>query len=197
MKPVAADLETDLQACACRSDKADKAEVRRLLNLLSTFMRMLGISNREAERRLGIKHSAVTRLFNGQIEAKLELVLGVARVIGLEYDEFFALAYPERRTADVQSESAQYLHMMIQELYPSAFRAAPARPASRPQAPAQEPMDPEELLRHIRKAIREVIGKLEAGEAVLEAGQRRVERLQAARSEEASDPAQALKIAST
>ena len=34
----------------------NKEEVRRLLDLLRTLMRMLGFSNREVERRMGLNH---------------------------------------------------------------------------------------------------------------------------------------------
>ncbi|HEV8583179.1 MAG TPA: helix-turn-helix transcriptional regulator [Thermoanaerobaculia bacterium] len=144
----------------------DKTEVLRLLDVLRTLMRMLAISNREAERRLGLTHNAVTRVFGGQIEAKLELILGIVRVIGLEYDEFFDFAYPERRAAGTRSAAAQRLDSLLEDLRPSGFRSAPAaeeRPAPRRQAPAMAPVDRDELLKDLRKVVREVLGEMEAG----------------------------------
>src|SRR5262245_57613604 len=145
----------------------DKAEARRLLNLLETFMRLLGISRREAERRLGIKHSAVTRLFKGYIEPKLELILGVVRVIGLEPGEFFALAYPSWRNAEPKSESARYLLSMLQELYPGGIHTVPPPPPPPPE-PTAVPMEPEEVMRQLRELMRETINKLQDREKELE-----------------------------
>lgn len=146
-------------------DHVDKAEARRLLNLLDTYMRMLGTSRREAERRLGFKHSAVSRLFKGHIEPKLELILGIVRVIGLEYSEFFALAYPEGRTFEPRSESGRYLHGMLQDLYPAAFRAtspAEGRPASRQPAAPELATDRDEMLREVEERVRKLFEKAEA-----------------------------------
>ena len=52
---------------------------------------------------MGGNHGSVSRVFSGQIEAKLDLVLGAARAIGLAYDEFFAFSYPERRPPEVET----------------------------------------------------------------------------------------------
>src|SRR3954454_1232930 len=57
---------------------SDEEEVRRLLNLLRSLMRLLGFSNREVERRMGLNQGQVSRVLSGQIEAKMALVLGVA-----------------------------------------------------------------------------------------------------------------------
>src|SRR3954467_12296229 len=106
----------------------DKEEVRRLLDLLRTLMRMLGFSNREVERRMGINHGSVSRVFNGVIEAKLELVLGAARAIGLEYDEFFSFAYPERRSSALESPAARKIRFMLEDLQPLGKRLARSEP---------------------------------------------------------------------
>jgi transcriptional regulator with XRE-family HTH domain len=143
----------------------DEGEVRRLLDILRTLMRMLAVSNREAERRLGVKHSAVTRLFNGQVEAKLELVLGLARVIGIGYDELFDFAYPERRPASEQTAAARRIHTLLADLHPKGIQPAPpaeARPEPVRPAPAMEAVDRAELLKDLKKVVREVLGEMEA-----------------------------------
>ncbi|HEV8582665.1 MAG TPA: helix-turn-helix transcriptional regulator [Thermoanaerobaculia bacterium] len=143
----------------------DQAEVQRLLDILRTLMRMLAVSNREAERRLGLKHTAVTRVFGGKIEAKLEMILGIARVIGLEYDEFFDFAYPERRAAGAESAAARRIRTLLEDLHPSGFRAAQSaeeKPAP-PPAPVMTQADREEMLRDLRKVVREVLGEVGAG----------------------------------
>jgi transcriptional regulator with XRE-family HTH domain len=144
----------------------DKEEIRRLLDVLRTLLRMLGVSNREVERRLKLKHSAVTRLFSGVVEAKLELVLGIVRVVGLEYDEFFGFVYPERRTPAEQSAAARRINSLIQDLHPAPFRAAPPvseRPAPQPAPPAMDAAGREEMLRDLREVVRQVLKEIEEG----------------------------------
>jgi transcriptional regulator with XRE-family HTH domain len=122
--------------------KEDAAEVVRLLEVLRTLMRMIGFSNREVERRLGLHPSSLTRFFNGQVEAKLELVLGIARAIGLTYHEFFEFAYPER-AEDEASEAANRVRNMVAGLKP-----AKSRPLSEKSRPALE-----QLLQQLLKRL--------------------------------------------
>ena len=142
------------------SQDPDKDEVRRLLDLLRTLMRMLGFSNREVERRMGLNHGSVSRVFSGHIEAKLELVLGAVRAIGLEYDEFFAFAYPDLRPLDRESEAARRIRSMLEDLRPPGRRMGqpvPA-PAASPRPPA-EPLSRDELLEDFKKLLREMMGE--------------------------------------
>jgi hypothetical protein len=144
----------------------DKEEVHRLLDVLRTLLRMLGVSNREVERRLELRHSAVTRLFSGQVEAKLELVLGIVRVIGLGYDEFFGIVYPGRRAAGEETDAARRIGSLLADLNPAGIRpasppAAARSAASRP-ATATEAVDRDELLRDLRQVVREVLGEMDA-----------------------------------
>jgi len=100
--------------------KDDAAEVTRLLGVLKTLMRMLGYTNREVERRLDLHPSSLTRVFNGQIEAKLVLILGIIRVVGLSYGEFFDFAYPS--SDEVESESAGRIRGLLEGLKPAKSR---------------------------------------------------------------------------
>jgi hypothetical protein len=146
-------------------DKPEKDEVRRLLELLRTLMRMLAFSNREVERRMELNHSTLSRVFGGVVEAKLELVLGVARAIGLEYDEFFALAYPDRRAAEAESPAARKIRFMLQDLRPAGF-SAPARQeepaAAALRVPLAKPTSRDELLADLKQAV---MGEINAAEA--------------------------------
>jgi hypothetical protein len=140
----------------------DKAEIQHLLDVLRTLMRMLAFSNREVERRLELKHSAVTRLFSGQVEAKLELILGVVRVIGLEYDEFFGFVYPERRPVATESAAARRVRLLLADLHPAGIRVAPPVEAPPRTTPAAEPVNRDELLQDLRKVVREVLAEIDA-----------------------------------
>jgi len=144
----------------------DKEEVRRHLELLRTLMRMLGFSNREVERRMGLNHGSVSRVFSGHIEAKLELVLGAARAIGLEYDEFFAFAYPDLRPPERESEAARKIRSMLEDLRPPGRRpgySAPAPVETPPPSPA-EPVSRDELLADFKKLLREMMSESRPGE---------------------------------
>lgn len=133
----------------------EKDEVRRLLDILHTFMRMLAVSNREVERRLDLKHGTISRLLGGQIEAKLELVLSVARAIGLEYEEFFAFAYPGRSAPRPESEAARKLRSMLEDLQP---------PRSRGGASAGS-LERTELFEDVKRAMRELMEEMAAESA--------------------------------
>lgn len=132
----------------------EKDEVRRLLDILHTFMRMLAVSNREVERRLDLKHGTISRLFGGQIEAKVELVLAVARAIGLEYEEFFAFAYPDRFSPKAESDSARKIRSMLEDLRPSSSRAA-----------AGTSLERAELFEDVKRAVREIMEEMRAENA--------------------------------
>jgi transcriptional regulator with XRE-family HTH domain len=119
------------------TENEDREEVQRILGVLHTLMRMLGVSNREIERRLKLHPSSLTRFFNGQVEAKLELVLGIARALGLEYNEIFRFAYPELQMGP-ESASAEKIRSLLAGLAP---------PKKRTQAPAQD--DVQGLLRQL------------------------------------------------
>jgi transcriptional regulator with XRE-family HTH domain len=133
----------------------EKDEVRRLLDVLQTLMRMLAISNREVERRLDLKHGTVSRLLNGQIEAKLEVVMGVARALGLEYEELFAFAYPERPVPKPESEASRKIRSMLEDLRPMGATA---------KLDLAGPLERGEGYPDLKKAIREVLEEMGKGE---------------------------------
>lgn len=69
-------------------------EIKRLLNVLRTAMKILDITNREVEKKLGLSYGYLSRLFAGAIELKIEHILDICAAIGLRPAEFFHLAYP-------------------------------------------------------------------------------------------------------
>jgi transcriptional regulator with XRE-family HTH domain len=135
----------------------EKVEVRRLVDVLQTLMRMLAVSNREVERRLDLNHATVNRLLNGQIEAKLELVLGVARAIGLEYEEFWSFAYPDRPSPKPESEAARKIRSMLEDLSPGK--------RSKPSPKEPGPLDRAELVEDVKAAVREIMAEMGSADA--------------------------------
>lgn len=107
-----------------------KPETAHLIQTLKTAMRVLGFTNREVEKRLGVSGGYLTRLFNGVMELRLEHIVDIAGVIGLEPAEIFHLAYPQPRNPP--SEAAQRLRDSVE-----GERAVPA-PSKAAEPPAAE-----------------------------------------------------------
>jgi len=122
--------------------KGGQEEMARLMELLRTIVRLLGYTNRDVERRAGISHATAMRYFSGEGEPKLEFLLAVVRAVGLEYWEFFDLAYPERKEP---SASGQKLRRLLAQFLPSS-------PPPEEKPPLQ-PADLEAMLREIRALV--------------------------------------------
>lgn len=140
----------------------DKDEVTRLLNVLRTLLRMLGISNREVERRSGLSAVTVTRVFNGQVEAKIEHLLAMSRAAGLGYGELFHFAYPEPFELKTASPAARTIVSMLEGLHPSQSRLGPPPSPEPPVSRKKEkgkaekeavPADLEEVVRRVMQEI--------------------------------------------
>jgi len=127
---------------------AIQSEMARLMELLRTIVRMLGYTNRDVERRAGLNHATAVRYFRGEGEPKLEFVLGVVKAIGLEYWEFFDIAYPQRQEP---SASGQKLRRLLNQLVPSS-----ARPEEKPALKGKEL---EAMLEEMRNGIRTLMDK--------------------------------------
>jgi len=130
---------------------SDKDEVERLMNVLRTAIRLLGLSNREIERRLGLTPSYLSRLFGGYIELKVEHVLAIARAIGLQPGEFFELAYPRR--TDSSSEAFRTIRTLLRDMQPS----------EEPRRAAVSDLTPEEIDRRIQESVRKAFKELANG----------------------------------
>lgn len=92
-------------------------ETQRLVNLLKVCLKILGVTNREVARRMGMSPSYISKLFSGASELRLDHVIRICRAADLEPAEFFALAYP-RQPAGV-SPAALKLRELLQHLQPS------------------------------------------------------------------------------
>ncbi|HEX6901596.1 MAG TPA: helix-turn-helix transcriptional regulator [Thermoanaerobaculia bacterium] len=122
-------------------------EVERLIKILRTAMRVLGVTNREIERKLGQSPSYLSRVFSGGIELKAEHLILIPRAMGLEPAEFFQLAYPRR--TEPASRAALQLREVLQEL-------------QLPQAPEEkrpEPIDEERLEKMMIATLRKLMAK--------------------------------------
>ena len=113
---------------------------------------------------MGLNHGSVSRVFSGHIEAKLELVLGAIRAIGLEYDEFFAFAYPDLRPQDQGSGAARKINFMLEDLRPFGSRAERPAPPPEKTPPPAEPLNRDELLADFKKLLRDLMSENRPGE---------------------------------
>lgn len=150
MKPREEDIETVAQE-----------EVRRLMDLLRTVIRVLGYTNRDIERRAKLNHATTVRNFQGQGEPKLEFILKAVKAIGLEYWEFFELAYGDRPESN--TPAGERINTILGGIKPrKPFRWRPEEadklPASR-TAEAQAPLvrqDVDKMLEELRQEVREL-----------------------------------------
>ena len=132
-------------------ENPEQEEVERLLTVLRTAIRLLGLTNREIERRLGMTPSYLGRIFGGSIELKVEHVLAIARAMGLEPAELFELAYPRR--PDPPTEAAKTIRKLLRDMQPPEPEARPASVT----------ITDEELQQKIQESVRQALRDLAGG----------------------------------
>ncbi len=120
-------------------------EVQRLITILRTTMRILGVTNRDIERKLGLSPSYLSRLYSGGIELKAEHLIQIPKAMGLEPAEFFHLAYPRR--SQPGSRAAEQLREVLRELGPP--------PSQEPGAGAFT----DEQMTQLREMMRKMLGR--------------------------------------
>lgn len=101
-------------------------ETERLVNLVKVSLRILGVSNRELARRLEMSPSYVSKLLSGASELRLDHLVRICKVTGLDPGEFFALAYPVR---PAPTATGARLRSLLQGMVPPPPPPAPAAPA--------------------------------------------------------------------
>ena len=125
-------------------------ETERLVNLLRTVTRLLGITNREIEKRMGLSFGYLSRLFNGTINLRAEHIVQIADAIGLHPAEFFQLAYP-RGGPQPKTQAASRLYEILNGYGPGPLRTVlPPTPA-----PSQEEIE-RLMTASIRKLLQEI-----------------------------------------
>jgi transcriptional regulator with XRE-family HTH domain len=124
---------------------------RHVLTILKTTMRVLGYSNRDVERELGLSGSYLSRLFSGEIDLRFSHILNISRALGLAPEEILLLAYPP--TEAPRSEAAQRLAASLEP-------SPPPRPARlEPQrTPSEEQME-----EAVERTVAGMLGKLGSG----------------------------------
>jgi transcriptional regulator with XRE-family HTH domain len=126
-------------------------EIKRLLSVLRTAMKILDITNREVEKKLGLSYGYLSRLFAGTIELKIEHILDICQAIGLRPAEFFHLAYP--RVQVPGTPAAARLRDVLQGFQPAPGEAEPD--ASLPPGVTHEEIE-RMMLVSLRKLLAEM-----------------------------------------
>lgn len=104
-------------------------EARRILTVLKTAMRVLGYSNRQIERKMGLSDSYLSRVFSETIELRISHIVEIARIIGVEPVEIFQLAFPERMAQP--TPAGNHLREALkgmQKVAPASWEAPPPPP---------------------------------------------------------------------
>jgi transcriptional regulator with XRE-family HTH domain len=122
-----------------------------MLTMLKTAMRVLGFTNRDVERKLGLSSSYLSRLFSGMIELKYQHIVDIARSIGMEPEEILYLAFPQPRQPP--TEAAARIRTLIGSPPPAAAQAAPPPPVS--TGPTQREIE-DMMTRTMRKLFGEI-----------------------------------------
>lgn len=126
-----------------------RQETERLMEMLRIFVRTLGLGNVEIARRTKIAHANVGRYFRGEARVPLDFVVAVIRALGLEYREFFELAYADQPAQP--TEARKKIERILEVL-----------PARRPAAPVVEPEPeaPQTDIERLLAAFRKEVGNL-------------------------------------
>lgn len=133
-------------------------EIKRLLSVLRTAMKILDITNREVEKKLGLSYGYLSRLFAGTIELKIEHILEICQAIGLRPAEFFHLAYP--RVQVPGTPAAAKLRDVLQ-----GFQPPPTDNDNEPDAPMPPGLNHEEIERMMLASLRKLLANLGKGGA--------------------------------
>ena len=88
-----------------------------MLETLKLVLRLLEITNREIESKLGWSHGYLSRIFAGTISLRMEHVFKIAHHAGLSSAEFFHLAYPT--VPEPQSPTADRLYKLLRRFQTS------------------------------------------------------------------------------
>jgi DNA-binding phage protein len=116
-------------------------EAHRLIELLHTLARVLGLSNAALARRADVSLASMNRYFKGDAEARLDFVLAVVRAVGLEVREFFELAYPK---PEAPTATYQKVATLLKPIQPGRALESPRVPDPKP-GPEGVPLRREEV----------------------------------------------------
>jgi transcriptional regulator with XRE-family HTH domain len=109
-------------------------ETQHMLQILRTAIRVLGYTQQDIEKKLGVSQGYLSRLFRGIIQLQFDHVVAIARAVEMEPEEIFQLAYPQPRNPPTLGAQRlrEMFHPPSQATPPAADQAPATVPA--PQA---------------------------------------------------------------
>ena len=143
-----------LDSLAVRPEK-QQPETQHMLDVLRIAMRVLGVTVRELEKRVGISSSYLSRLLAGKLPLRFDHVIQIAHALGLEPAHLFHEAFPYRYRPGRSVEVEATVEGAIRALPSSGDQAA---------GPAPEPMKPEEVEELMERTLRRLFQELSRDE---------------------------------
>lgn len=139
------------------------------MEMLRIFVRALGYGNVEIARLSRIPHANVGRYFRGEARVPLDFVVAVVRALGLDYREFFELAYADRPAEPTAAR--QKIERILQVL--PARGAISTEPGGAAAAAPPEQVEPlprpeiEKMLEDLRRDVKALLDARQADKAIV------------------------------
>lgn len=70
-------------------------ETQHMVQTLKMILRVLGFTNRDIERKLGLSNSYLSRLFAGGMDLRFDHIVKISKAMGFRPDEVFQFAYAD------------------------------------------------------------------------------------------------------
>lgn len=121
-------------------------DVQRVLSLLKRAIRSSGMSQKEVDRKIGVKPGYLSQVMIGRLDLKVKHLLRALEAIDVDPAGFFNLAFPDDRQATARGGD-------LLSLLPSSVTASEGR-AER----GAEPVSDSELQRLVARALAEELG---------------------------------------
>lgn len=90
------------------SEKEDQ-EIRWLLEVLSTVVRVAGRSRQSVEEQAGLSSGYLSKILGGTVELRARHILLILESVGMHPADFFRLAYPQPEPPGESDDSARRL----------------------------------------------------------------------------------------
>jgi transcriptional regulator with XRE-family HTH domain len=126
-------------------------ETQRLLFVLKNSMKQLGFTNRAVQDQLGWSGSYLSRLFSGLIELRVEHVIDIAHVIGVQPEELFQISFPRK---------SQPSSMAAAHLWESLVDKESGAPEAPPEATDAASDLEQALEKMMARALQKLLGRM-------------------------------------
>jgi transcriptional regulator with XRE-family HTH domain len=84
-------------------DERYDEEVRRLAQVLSTVVNVVGRTRQSVEQELGLSSGYMSKILGGTVDLRARHILAISEAVGMDPANFFALAYPRQERQDSET----------------------------------------------------------------------------------------------